>query len=126
MLRKYLWALTSSGVLVMAGVALAASPFVLYQRPGAWSAATATSFWSGIGILALGILGGLGFAGELARQLGALAPEAEGQRERATGRKPEDVRPIAPKPVAEEIPLDSDEVLRKLAAAVLRDLEEHI
>jgi hypothetical protein len=125
MYRKYLWPMGALGLILLAATVLIAAPFLLaYQPPGsAWSTATQASFWSGIGLAVVSLASLWAWGGELAlalrggaRQRPMAAPPEEG----GLRRLPE-VAPPAPVSTTA-----SDEALRALAAAVLKDLQDRL
>jgi hypothetical protein len=131
MFTKYLWPLTVSALLVLAGVALLVAPFALSYQPAhaSWNVATETSFWSGIGLIVFALLALFGWFTGLRQAVeeAFAAPEAEEVRQEPLPLKAGKPA-VAPTREAQaaEANLDTDEVLRKLAVTVLRDLEERV
>ena len=130
MFTKYLWPLTVSALLVLAGVALLVAPFALSYQPAhaSWNVATETSFWSGIGLVVFALLALFGWFTGLRQAVedAFAAPEAEEVRQEPLPLKTSKPSVPAREAAQSEANLDTDEVLRKLAVTVLRDLEERV
>jgi flagellar biosynthesis/type III secretory pathway M-ring protein FliF/YscJ len=61
-MRGYLWAACGGLVGFVIGVWLAIAPWVVgFDSGGPWNAATYTSFWTGIGLVVLGLIMAIGF-----------------------------------------------------------------
>lgn len=127
MYRRYLWPMAAHAVLLLIGLALLVAPFALrYQPAGAhWTSVTETSFWSGVGLLVFACVGLLGWVSGLRRELSEALLAAE-VREAKSAAKPATAEPSRQPQAEMQSPLDTDEVLRRLALTVLRDLEERV
>ncbi|MCL8208093.1 MAG: hypothetical protein K6V97_08500 [Actinomycetia bacterium] len=127
-MNRYLWTLPAMACAILGGVALIVLPFGLHFSPsGSWNVATTNSFWNGIGLVVLGLVGvgaAIGAVGQDLVARGLVAP-----RERAE-------RPVPPpRPVSERASRpaagdgaaqDTDQMLRLLAESVLRDLAQQV
>ncbi len=120
MLTKYVWPLITSVLVLLFGVALLVWPFALHTNQGGWSAGTTSDFWSGLGIIIIGILTGLGWYTALQQEM-VRRGIIEIRREQPPS-PPEPKKP-APSPGK---PDDMDIVVRQLAETVLRDLSTQL
>ncbi len=76
-MKRYMWPLAALVAVVLAGVAVLIAPFALRLNPGgAWSAATSTMFWSGLGIIVVGLAALAAWQRELAQTVAAAFPDA--------------------------------------------------
>jgi hypothetical protein len=118
-MSKYLWPVTTTGLVLLMGVGLMMAPFGLHLRApgGGWNSATYSMFWSGIGVLVVALVGLYAWVSGIGEEVQALlpkpaaapAPEAPAVRERSA-------------PTSD----DPDQVLQQLARAVLRDLNQRL
>jgi uncharacterized small protein (DUF1192 family) len=127
MFTKYLWPLAASTLLLLAGVALTVAPFALSYQPNhsAWTTATEVGFWSGLGLIVMSLLSLAGWLAGLRQEIQRVfAPKAAAEEERPAA-VPLQRRAEAPGQTT-SLGQDTDEVLRRLALTVLRDLEERV
>ncbi|MCL4495660.1 MAG: hypothetical protein M1294_12700 [Firmicutes bacterium] len=121
MITKYLWPLVTSLFIVLFGVTLLIWPFALHTNVGGWTRGTTSDFWTGLGVIVIGLL-------MVAAWYSALRNELI-DRGIIEVRKPE---PQAPAPIRQPSPgprasqEDLDEKLRVLAETVLRDLNAQL
>ncbi len=118
-MSKYLWPITTMGLVLLMGVALLTAPFGLhfYVSGHHWNHATYWTFWTGVGVVvvaAVGLYGWITGIGEEGRRI--LPPRAEAE---ATS---QDARADAGGAAA----MNGDEALQQLARAVLRDLNQRL
>lgn len=120
-MTKYLWPITTLGLVLLMGVALLMAPFGLHFHPtgGAWNRATEAAFWSGVGLVVVALAGIYGWMNGLGQEAGALAAAAS---EPVAEEAPRERPAAAPTPVPE----DPDLALQQLARAVLRDLNQKL
>jgi divalent metal cation (Fe/Co/Zn/Cd) transporter len=128
MLGKYVWPLTVSILVAVMGGLLVAAPFALLYQPfgASWTAATNATLWSGIGLAAVALATTLAWAGELmaaVRQLRGEAPRAAASPARTATFPTSSGAPAASRTTPASGAL-SDDMIRALAAAVLKDLQE--
>lgn len=126
-MTKYIAGLGSGVLCALAAGWLILAPFALgYQPAGqAWSDATGTELWTGIGLLVLALAAAVlyarGLVGEL-RLRGLLAPRPSG-RVRPAASRAAGVEAGAPSQADQTQP-QMDEVLLPLVTAVLADLQQ--
>lgn len=117
MMSKYLWPITTLGLVLLMGVALLAAPFGLhfFAHGHHWNRATYWTFWTGAGVIvvaAIGLYGWTSGVGEEARRI--LPPKEEA------------ASPSKDAPSETPAPMNGDEALQQLARAVLRDLNQRL
>ncbi|MCY0877665.1 MAG: hypothetical protein OWU84_01790 [Firmicutes bacterium] len=127
MATKYVWPLATAALVVLAGVALLIWPFALHTNVGGWTSATTSDFWSGLGVIVVGLLMVMGWLTGLQQEL-VRAGVIEVRR-----REPATVPPQASAPQAgmpgygtPSANADLDQLLRPLAETVLRDLSAQL
>lgn len=126
-MNRYLWTLPAMAVAVLGGVALMVLPFGLHYSPsGSWNTATETSFWDGLGLVVLGLVGVGATVSALGQELAARGLAARRERERSAPAP----RPVAERPArpvaGDGASQDMDQMLRVLAESVLRDLAQQV
>lgn len=115
-MQRYLWPIAGGLVTTFLGVALTVAPFALHLNHGSWTSPTETMFWSGIGVIVVGLGSVLMWQRALFGEIKAAAADlAPARREEAAS--PEEQEAAAP---PEE---DFETQLTRLAAAVLADLK---
>ncbi|MCL5066575.1 MAG: hypothetical protein M1600_16135 [Firmicutes bacterium] len=119
-MKKYLWPLSGLMVTVLAGVVVMVGPFALHLNlAGHWTRATETMFWSGVGIIVVGVLGLLMWQRELSNEIANAMEPMHSKEEEALAEVPEAVA----EPSGEE---KWETELAKLAEAVLMDLKSEV
>lgn len=114
-MTKYLWPVATSTLVALLGAALMIWPFAAHTNAGGWTHATTTDFWTGVGVVVIGVLMLLGWYGGLKQEMMA--------RGLITVPEPEpEAAPTAPAPAGEDL----DRLLRPLAESVLRDLTQQL
>lgn len=110
--QRYLWPIASGLVTTFLGTALLVAPFALHLAHGSWGSATETLFWSGIGVIVLGLGSALLWQRDLSSEIRAVLQPAG-----------EEVQPTE-EPEGNDVPEeDFESQLTRLAAAVLQDLK---
>lgn len=117
-MTKYLWPVTTSGLVLLMGVGLLMAPFGLHFYPHgqSWNHATYWTFWSGVGVIVFALVGIYGWVSGIGDEVRSLMPAAEAPEPAPESRERE-----APVPAA-----SGDEALQQLARAVLRDLNQRL
>jgi len=126
MATKYVWPLATSALVVLFGVALLIWPFALHTNVGGWTDATTSDFWSGLGVIVVGLLMLLGWLGGLQQELIRAGVIEVRRREpvAAPAAPPQGGMPQYGAPSAANS--DLDQLLRPLAETVLRDLSAQL
>ncbi len=109
-MTKYVWPLATSALVTLMGFALMVLPFALHTNAGGWTHTTDTLFWSGVGVVVLGLLAIWGWFSGLSEEMraqGLIKTPQPAKREETPAAPPED---------------NLDAMLRPLAETVLRDL----
>ncbi len=120
-MKKYLWPLSGLMVTVLAGGAVMVGPFALHLNPGGhWTSGTETMFWSGVGLVVVGLLGLMLWQRELTGEM--RVAQAQLQPEEVSmgpGQEPGSIDDAGEEPAKP----DWETELSQLADAVLRDLK---
>lgn len=119
MVTKYVWPMATSAVVVVAGMALLIWPFALHTNVGGWTHATMSDFWSGIGLVVLGLISLMAWYGGLRKELVSLGVMEE-KSKAVDASRPEEFS--VPRGNDDNL----DQLLRPLAETVLRDLTEQL
>ena len=118
-ITKYLWPLVTSLFVVLFGVALLIWPFALHTNVRGWTPGTTSDFWTGLGVIVVGLLMAVGWYSHLRRELisrGIIHQHKPKPQEPAYVRQP----------AAPATNDDLDEKLRILAESVLNDLNAQL
>lgn len=109
-------AVSGSAAGSLVGLFLMVSPWIsgIDNGHGSWSLATKTDFWSGLGIVVVGLAGIMMYRAGLSREL-----EAAG----VVSRRVQLEEPAPPVPAAEPSPM-TDEALLALATSVVNDMHQ--
>ena len=120
-MHRYLWPISGMLAAVLAGVAILMSPFALHlNHGGAWTKATDTMFWSGLGLIVVALAAAFSWQRDLTGQLavakGELQPASQEvlASEAGQGASPTEADGEEP---------DWEAQLAKLAETVLQDLK---
>ncbi len=114
-MKRYLWPITTMMATVLAGVAVLVAPFALHLDAGGhWTRATETMFWSGVGIVVVGVLALMVWQRDLNAAVAAAEPVVAPV-------EPPSEEPAQATAVSSEEPWDVE--LAHLAEAVLQDLK---
>ncbi len=68
-MTKYLWPLVTSLFIILLGATLLILPFALHANVRGWSSGSTSDFWTGLGVIVVGLLMMLGWYAQLRREL---------------------------------------------------------
>lgn len=120
-MKKYLWPMSGLVATVLAGVVVVIAPFALHLNPGGhWTQATDTMFWSGVGVIVIGIAALMMWHRDLAKKLSSLNARLRLVAPPELTDTASDPSPAEPE-VSKEAAWEAN--LAKLAEAVLQDLK---
>lgn len=132
-MNKYLWPLAAMGIILLVGVTLIISPFMGDGGAAApvWTDATRNTFWTGIGVVVVALLGVWSAIRGLRQQLMRrhLLPHKATESTPRRALAQTDIatkRPLSKGPSGDGISSDTDQLLRSLAESVLRDLVHQV
>ena len=118
-ITKYLWPLITSLFVVLFGVTLLIWPFALHTNIRGWTPGTMSDFWTGLGVIVVGLFMAGGWYSHLHRELisrGIIRVHKPKPQEPAYARQPAT-------PATND---DLDDKLRILAESVLNDLNAQL
>lgn len=114
-MKRYLWPLGAMMATVLAGVAVLVAPLALnLSAGGPWTTATESMFWSGVGVVVVGLLAVGAWQRELTQAVADALPKPAPAEEPAQAAAPEEA-------VSAEERWEAE--LSRLAEAVLLDLK---